>query len=303
MNALGGLIGSELGDAYGLGGLGLTGSGLGSIGNLGTIGKSVGGGAPAGTQRGPQILAGTVQVRGSLAKGIIRRVIRGHLRELQYCYEVQLQRHPQLAGRVVVGFTIEPDGSVAGERVQSSTLGNNHVEQCVVGAMGRWRFPAVPDGGVVTVTYPFVFAASGRPPTPATPKLATPARVAVARKAADPPNEWDLALAIVRDDTKPVAWRVTRAAEILGAPATDWPKVLGWWIVQSRLRPSIWPPEAHLVAAYLLRLGGDTRDAVRLLTEVAPRDPPRVVAELRRVGATADASRLTVLDARALLHR
>jgi len=56
------------------------------------------------------------------------------------------------------------------------------------------------------------------------------------------------------------------------------------------------------VAAHLLRLGGNSRDALRVLSEVAPRDPPLVTAEMQRAGASKDSHRLTILEARALLR-
>ena len=187
VNALGGLIGSELGDAYGLGGLGLT--GLGSIGNLGTIGKSVGG-APR-TQRGPQVASRGPCRSAARSPRRFAGVIRGHLRELQYCYEVQLQRHPAARGPRGcrrASNDRSPDGSVAGERVQSSTLGNNHVEQCVVGAMGRWRFRGGPGWWRRDGHLPVRLRGERRLPTPVMLQLVMLARVAVARKAADLPN-------------------------------------------------------------------------------------------------------------------
>ena len=44
--------------------------------------------------------------------------------------------------------------------VQSSTLGNPGVEQCIAGAVRRWEFPK-PQGGIVVVTYPFVLKSAG----------------------------------------------------------------------------------------------------------------------------------------------
>ena len=102
-NVLGGLVGTQIGEAYGVGGLGLVGSGKGGggtgegtigLGNLGTIGKGGGGGNGSGYGRGagglggrrahaPDVVPGTAQVRGSLDKEIIRRIIRRHLNEVK----------------------------------------------------------------------------------------------------------------------------------------------------------------------------------------------------------------------------
>ena len=99
VNVLGGLIGNEIGEAYGVGGLGLVGTGTGGggtgegtigLGNFGTIGKGGGGGNGSGYGRGagglggrraraPDVIPGQANVRGSLDKEIIRRIIRRHI--------------------------------------------------------------------------------------------------------------------------------------------------------------------------------------------------------------------------------
>ena len=179
-DAMGGLVGTEVGDAYGAGGFGLVGSGRGGggtgegtigLGNLGTIGR--GSGAPGGGMYGaragalkarkagaPEVVPGTAEVRGSLDKELIRRIIRRHLNEVKFCYEKELTRNPNLQGRVMVQFTISPTGSVVASIVQSSTMGNPIVEQCIAGAVRRWEFPK-PQGGIVVVTYPFVLKSAG----------------------------------------------------------------------------------------------------------------------------------------------
>ena len=53
-------------------------------------------------------------------------------------------------------------GRVAAANTQSSTLGDPAVESCVVAAAGRWLFPRVSGGGLVVVSYPFVFKPSAR---------------------------------------------------------------------------------------------------------------------------------------------
>ena len=69
-------------------------------------------------------------------------------------------RKPDLQGRVMVQFTIAPTGQVAASIVQSSTMGNPPVEQCIANAVRRWEFPK-PQGGIVVVTYPFVLKSAG----------------------------------------------------------------------------------------------------------------------------------------------
>jgi TonB family protein len=180
-DVLGGLIGNQIGEAYGVGGLGLVGTGSGGggtgegtigLGNLGTIGKGGGGGNGSGYGRGagglggrrakaPDVIPGQANVRGSLDKEIIRRIIRRHINEVKYCYEQELLKKPDLGGRVVVQFTISATGQVVASVLQTSTMGNNRVENCTVQAVRRWEFPKPLGGGIVIVSYPFVLTPAG----------------------------------------------------------------------------------------------------------------------------------------------
>jgi TonB family protein len=180
-DVLGGLIGNQIGEAYGVGGLGLVGTGSGGggtgegtigLGNLGTIGKGGGGGNGSGYGRGagglggrraraPDVIPGQANVRGSLDKEIIRRIIRRHINEVKYCYEQELLKKPDLGGRVVVQFTISGSGQVVASVLQSSTMGNSRVETCTVQAVRRWEFPKPLGGGIVIVSYPFVLTPAG----------------------------------------------------------------------------------------------------------------------------------------------
>ncbi len=92
---------------------------------------------------------------GSLEPAAIRRAIQGVMRRVRLCYEKQLAKRPTLSGKLVVGFTIQADGRVAGARADES-MGDAEVDRCVVGALASIRFPR-PRGGVVSVRYPFIF--------------------------------------------------------------------------------------------------------------------------------------------------
>lgn len=181
VNVLGGLIGNEIGEAYGVGGLGLVGTGSGGggtgegtigLGNLGTIGKGGGGGSGSGYGRGagglggrrakaPDVIPGQANVRGSLDKEIIRRIIRRHINEVKYCYEQELTKRPDLGGRIMVQFTIAATGQVVASVLQNSSMGNAKVENCIVQAVRRWEFPKPLGGGIVIVSYPFVLTPAG----------------------------------------------------------------------------------------------------------------------------------------------
>ena len=95
-----------------------------------------------------------------MSKQEINRVIRRNLARFKYCYEKQLKRNPELSGKVKVQFTILGSGRVGEVQALEDTMGEPAVAQCIVSRVKRWRFPK-PDGGSVTVAFPFVFSPSG----------------------------------------------------------------------------------------------------------------------------------------------
>jgi TonB family protein len=181
MSAIGALMGDQIGSNFGFGGLGLRGTGRGGggtgegtigLGNLGTIGHGGGSGSGSGYGSGagglhgrearvPRIRTGNADVRGSLSREVIRRVIQRHINEVRFCYEQQLNQRPDLEGRVMVSFIISSSGAVQSAAVNNSTIANAQVEGCIVQAVRRWTFPAPDGGGVVGVNYPFVLSTSG----------------------------------------------------------------------------------------------------------------------------------------------
>ena len=176
-SAMGNMFGSAPGDARGLGGLGLRGSGSGGggmgnsigIGGIGTKGRG-GGVGSYGTGAGylggkkdtsPEITSSEPMVMGSLDKELIRQVIHRNRNQIRYCYESQLTRFPKLSGKVAVKFVISASGTVASSQVAQSTVSNAELETCIAGRVQTWIFPKPKGGGVVIVTYPFILKQSG----------------------------------------------------------------------------------------------------------------------------------------------
>src|SRR4029079_1017190 len=112
--------------------------------------------------KAPDVIPGQANVRGSLDKEIIRRIIRRHINEVKYCYEQELTKKPDLGGRIMVQFTIAASGQVISSVLQNSTMGNARVENCAVLAVRRWEFPKPLGGGIVIVSYPFALARGER---------------------------------------------------------------------------------------------------------------------------------------------
>ena len=106
-------------------------------------------------------LAPGAKGHGSIDKEIIRRIIRRHINEVKWCYDQELSRQPDLAGRLMVQFTIAATGQVIASVLQNSTMGNAKVENCTVQAVRRWEFPKPLGGGIVIVSYPFVLTPAG----------------------------------------------------------------------------------------------------------------------------------------------
>lgn len=87
-------------------------------------------------------------------KRMIQKVIRSNIKQARYCYEKSLAKNPQLAGKAMVSFIIQPDGSVAAAASKGSDL-PAEVHACLVRVSERWRFP--PALKVTKVSYPFIF--------------------------------------------------------------------------------------------------------------------------------------------------
>ncbi len=192
-SARGNMWGDEIGDAFGAGGLGLSGIGEGGLrgrgegiglGSIGTIGHGAGPGSGHGVGGGsgrlggaratkpPSVRMGATSVTGALPPEVIQRIVRQNFGRFRLCYENGLDKDPTLAGRVVVAFTIRPDGSVA-EVKGSGDMPDAKVVDCVTKAFWGLSFPQ-PEKGSVKVSYPIAFAPGDAPPKPEAPAVARP---------------------------------------------------------------------------------------------------------------------------------
>ncbi len=75
---------------------------------------------------------------GGRDPNLVAAVVFGHSAAIQYCYERELQRNPDLKGKISVRFTILPDGTVSSPAIISSTLENERVERCILSRISRW---------------------------------------------------------------------------------------------------------------------------------------------------------------------
>lgn len=155
-------LGSELKDT----GRGGTGKALeGIAGGLGTAGRGSGnagyGTGGLGTRQGVRIVTGGDEesFSGTIDREAVRRVILQNLRVIRTCYERQLNRNPDLMGKIVISWVIGEQGRVVSARTRSNELGNDAVADCILSRLKTWRFPEPPSNQEVEVeAYPFFFS-------------------------------------------------------------------------------------------------------------------------------------------------
>jgi TonB family protein len=92
---------------------------------------------------------------------VIAKVIKRHENEIKYCYEQELNKTPNLSGKVAVQFVIDPTGAVSEGNVTETSLNNTTTESCMLSRIRRWKFPEPQGGGIVTVTFPWIFKPAG----------------------------------------------------------------------------------------------------------------------------------------------
>ena|GEM_PF-1410609 len=163
-------------DQFGSGGLGTIGFGTGGggnhlgIGGTGAIGRNGSGNRAAmiaiyseKANTGDKLLSSidaegkSAVVMGSLDRALIDSYIRRNLAKIRWCYERELARDQSLNGKISILFKINGDGTVGNSNVKRSTMQSEPVETCVASTIKKIHFPAPKGGGIVVVTYPFVF--------------------------------------------------------------------------------------------------------------------------------------------------
>lgn len=188
LSARGNMWGDEIGDAFGAGGLGLSGIGEGGggrgegigLGNIGTIGHGAGTGTGQGFGSGygrlggahrskpPSVRMGATSVNGRLPPEVIQRVVRQSFGRFRLCYDNALRSNPNLTGSVTISFTITEAGSTAKVSAKSE-MGDASMISCIQKVFSGLSFPQ-PEGGTVAVVYPVAFSpGEGESATPRAP--------------------------------------------------------------------------------------------------------------------------------------
>lgn len=102
-------------------------------------------------------LGGEPLMTGPMSREEIQEVILANLDQIKQCHQQELRPCPPLASKVVVRFVIGPDGKVTQAEIKMTTLADPKVENCMLERIRAWKFPRPRGGGIVDVTYPFVF--------------------------------------------------------------------------------------------------------------------------------------------------
>jgi TonB family protein len=156
----------------GLGGVNGRGNGGGGPPGVGLSIGRIGPGRPAGTPGGfglnparKQLVTPADEPKELLGNGlerdVVMAVIRRHQSEITFCYETELAKNPALSGKVAVSFTIDGAGAISEAQIAESGLSNENVEACMLSRIRRWKFPEPKGGGVVVITFPWVFHLAG----------------------------------------------------------------------------------------------------------------------------------------------
>ncbi|MCB9765684.1 MAG: AgmX/PglI C-terminal domain-containing protein [Alphaproteobacteria bacterium] len=137
-------------------GRGSTSPGYGSSGGFGI--PKFGSKEPTGRLRG---IGGDPIILGALDRAPLEQVLEQNLDAILACYERELEKDPELGGKVVMKFVITKDGTVTKAAPKVSTLGNQAAEACLTSRLLDLRFPEPKGGGIVIVSYPFRFSPEG----------------------------------------------------------------------------------------------------------------------------------------------
>jgi len=143
------------GPTYGSGGSGNT--------DLGGRGKGTMSRTSARSAATPQMVPGKIICEGDLTREEIQRVIAPVMGQIKYCYEKELNKAPNLEGRLVMFWLISGSGDVQTASASENTFSDPPaapIERCVTRIIQRLKFPSL-EGGVVNVTYPLMFSMAG----------------------------------------------------------------------------------------------------------------------------------------------
>jgi TonB family protein len=100
-----------------------------------------------------------VEPADTRGKEQIQAIIAANRERVRSCYVAALPKNPGIQGDLVIGFVINPDGSVKSAEVNTteSELHVPELDSCAVDVLKTLKFPASSRGLESKVNYPFNF--------------------------------------------------------------------------------------------------------------------------------------------------
>ena len=94
-------------------------------------------------------------VSGGLEKDDIFRVMQRRQGSVQYCYHLALDHNEGLTAHLTTKFVIDAEGGV--QQIETPNATDPELAACVTAVLRTFRFPRPIGGGVVNVTFPYLF--------------------------------------------------------------------------------------------------------------------------------------------------
>jgi|GEM_PF-6529845 len=97
------------------------------------------------------------QMSAGLKRSDVEPVVQSYFSKIRYCYEKELQKKPQLQGKIVIHFIINPQGHAEQSLIQESSVQDDRVHQCLIQLFNQMVFEKPLKQSNVDVLFPFVF--------------------------------------------------------------------------------------------------------------------------------------------------
>lgn len=95
----------------------------------------------------------------TIDKEAVKRVIQRNRSAIKSCYDVELTRNPNLAGKIVLQWEIVNGGRVRNPKVKSSDVSGRTLASCIINRIRVLKFPDPGPNEIAQVAFPFVFEA------------------------------------------------------------------------------------------------------------------------------------------------
>lgn len=94
-----------------------------------------------------------------LSQTLFEEQVQGNMDDVLDCYVQASSENAELAGKVIVTFTVAADGSVETAEIdESSSLNDEGMNSCLKGKFSGWTFAKPPSGEPMTLSFPFNLA-------------------------------------------------------------------------------------------------------------------------------------------------